>query len=135
MEQGNHTHTAESTGPKADAKNKTEDIKDSLGDLAAHAGDLANTFYRLQILNLTKKATDVTANLAGGLVAAVLGVFFILFAGIALGFWLGDLLDSNALGFLIVAGFFALLAVIFLSIRKKIIFPMWRNKIIRKLYE
>jgi hypothetical protein len=131
MQQGNHAGTAESAEPKT----KTEDIKDTLGDLVDHAGEMANTFYRLQILNLTKKATDVTANIAGGLVSALLGVFFILFAGIALGFWLGELLDSNALGFLVVAGFFALLAIIFLSIRKKIVFPMWRNKIIRKLYE
>ena len=131
MQQGNHAGTAESAEPKT----KTEDIKDTLGDLVDHAGEMANTFYRLQILNLTKKATDVTANIAGGLVSALLGVFFILFAGIALGFWLGELLDSNALGFLVVAGFFALLAIIFLSIRKKIVFPMWRNMIIRKLYE
>ena len=132
MQQGNHAGTADTS---AEPKKKADDIKDSLGDLVDHAGDMANTFYRLQILNLTKKATDVTANVAGGLVAALLGVFFLLFAGIALGFWLGDLLNSNALGFLIVAGFFALLAIIFMSIRKKIVFPLWRNKIIRKLYE
>jgi hypothetical protein len=129
MQEGNiHEATAE-------PKSKTADVKDTLGDLASHASDYASTFYRLQILNLTKKATDVTANLAGGLVSAVLGIFFLFFGGMALGFWLGAVLDSNALGFLIVAGFFVLVAVIFMSIRKKIVFPMWRNKIIRKLYE
>lgn len=116
-------------------KSKTEEVKDTLGDLGSHAADYASTFYRLQLLNLTKKATDVTANVAGGLVSAVLGVFFLFFGGMALGFWLGDVLDSNALGFLIVAAFFAMVAFIFMSIRKKIVFPMWRNKIIRKLYE
>jgi hypothetical protein len=53
----------------------------------------------------------------------------------ALGFWLGDLLESNTLGFLVTAVFFALLAGIFLAIRKKIVFPFFRNKIIRKFYE
>ena len=129
MEQGKVYETT------AEPKSKTEEVKDTLGDLGSHASDYASTFYRLQLLNLTKKATDVTANVAGGLVSAVLGVFFLFFGGMALGFWLGDVLDSNALGFLIVAIFFALVAAIFMSIRKKIVFPMWRNKIIRKLYE
>jgi hypothetical protein len=129
MQQGNIHETA------AEPKSKKEEVKDTLTDLGSHASDYISTFYRLQLLNLTKKATDVTANIAGGLVSAVLGVFFLFFGGMALGFWLGDVLDSNALGFLIVAVFFALVAAIFMSIRKKVVFPMWRNKIIRKLYE
>ena len=129
MQQGNIHETS------AEPKSKKEEVKDTLTDLGSHASDYLNTFYRLQLLNLTKKATDVTANIAGGLVSAVLGVFFLFFGGMALGFWLGDLLNSNALGFLIVAVFFALVAAIFMGIRKKVVFPMWRNKIIRKLYE
>lgn len=129
MQNGNVKDTT--TQPQS----KTEDLKDSLGDLANHASDFANTFYRLQVLNLTKKATDVTANIAGGLVSAVLGVFVIFFAGVALAFWLGDLLESRALGFLLVAVLFALVAVIFMAARKKLVFPIWRDKIVRKLYE
>lgn len=129
MQNGNVKDTT--TQPQS----KTEDLKDSLGDLANHASDFANTFYRLQVLNLTKKATDVTANIAGGLVSAVLGVFVIFFAGFALAFWLGDLLESRALGFLLVAVLFALVAVIFMAARKKLVFPIWRDKIVRKLYE
>lgn len=129
MQQGNNT------GTTAPPKSKTEEVKDSLGDLANHAQDMASTFYRLQVLKLTQKATDVSANIAGGLVAAVMGILVVLFGGIALAFWLGELLNSNALGFLLVAIFFAVVAGIFLAIRKKVVFPMWRNKIIRKLYE
>ena len=127
--------TENATGTAAEPKKKAAEVKDTLGDLAEHSSDFVSNFYKLQILNLTKKATDVTANVAGGLISAVLGLFVLLFLGFALAFWLGDLLDSNALGFLITAAFFALVAGIFLAIRKRVVFPIFRNKIIRKLYE
>jgi Protein of unknown function (DUF1469). len=114
---------------------KKETVKDTISDITDHVTDYVNTFYRLQVLNATKKATDLTANFAGALVAIVLGVFVVLFGGIALAWWLGDLLDSRAGGFALVGGFFALLALVFLLIRKNIIFPLFRNKIIRKIYE
>lgn len=118
-----------------DPAGEKETVKDTLGDLGTHGADYLNTLYRLQVLKLARKATDVTANLAGGIVSAILGLFFLFFGGMALGFWLGEMLNSYALGFLIVAIFFVIAAVIFMSIRKKLVFPIWRNKIIRKLYE
>ncbi len=129
MQNGKYSDTGTET------KSKKEEVKDSLEDLVSHSTDFVTTFYKLQVLNLTKKATDVSANALGVIVSAVLGIFVIFFGAVALAFWLGDLVNSRALGFLIVAGFFALLAVIFMAIRKKIMFPIWRNKIIRKLYE
>ena len=118
-----------------DPVGEKETVKDTLGDLGTHGAEYLNTLYRLQILKLTRKATDVTANLAGGIVSAILGLFILFFCGMALGFWLGEVLDSYALGFLIVAGVFGLVAVVFMSMRRKLVFPIWRNKIIRKLYE
>jgi hypothetical protein len=111
------------------------DKKDALADLANHAAEYATSFYKLQVLNLTQKATDVTANIAGGIISAFLGIFVLFFGGVALAFWLGDMINSRAGGFLIVAAFFALLAFIFMGIRKKVVFPMFINKIILKFYE
>lgn len=128
-------HNGKYNDTGTETKSKKEEVKDSLEDLVSHTTDFVSTFYKLQVLNLTKKVTDVSANALGGIVSAVLGIFVIFFGGIALAFWLGDLVNSPALGFLIVAGFFAVLAVIFMAIRKKIMFPIWRNRIIKKLYE
>ena len=134
MQNGTTTNT-EHKEKKFGEKPRVEEIKDSMTDLADHASDYVRNFYRLQVLNLTKKATDITANAAGALVSIVLALFVLFFAGVALAWWLGDLIESRAGGFLIVAGFFALLALIFMAIRKKLVFPMFRNKIIRKMYE
>jgi hypothetical protein len=53
----------------------------------------------------------------------------------ALAFWLGDLLDSYAAGFLIVGLFFAACIASVILLRKRIVFPFIRNKIIRNLYD
>jgi hypothetical protein len=42
---------------------------------------------------------------------------------------------STAGGFFIVAGLFLLLIVLVFALRKKVIVPMIRNSIIRKVYE
>jgi hypothetical protein len=118
-----------------DTKSKTEEVKDSLGDLASHVTQYAETFYKLQVLNLTKKATDVTAGVLGAVVIGLLGVFVILFGGVALAWWLGDVVDSRAGGFLLVAGFFVLVAVILALCMKSIVFPKFRNMIIRRMYD
>ena len=121
--------------PETNLKEKKEEIKDTLSDLTTHANEYFNTFYRLQVLNLTKKTTDLTANILGGLISVVLGMFVLFFGSVALAWWVGDLLGSRAGGFAAVAGFYALVAIIILAIRKKIVFPFFRNLIIKKIYE
>ena len=69
------------------------------------------------------------------LVVLFLGVFVLLFSGIALGIWLGEVLDSPALGYLLVAGIYLLIIIILVLLRKRIVFPMIRNLIINKIYE
>ncbi len=118
-----------------DTKSKAEEVKDSLGDLANHVTQYAETFYKLQVLSLTKKATDVTAGVLGAVVIGLLGVFVILFGGFALAWWLGDVIESRAGGFLLVAGFFVLVAIILALSMKSIVFPKFRNMLIRKMYD
>jgi hypothetical protein len=45
------------------------------------------------------------------------------------------LLNSPAGGFFCVAGFFRLLIILVVALRKKVIVPMIRNSIISKVYE
>jgi hypothetical protein len=44
-----------------------------------------------------------------------------LFISFAAGFFISSLLDSNELGFLCIAGFYALLLILFLTFRKQIV--------------
>jgi hypothetical protein len=112
-----------------------DDLKEKTADLADHVEDLATTFYKLTVVKITQKATSIASNLLLVLSIAIFGFFIILFAGIALAFWLGDLVGSRAVGFLITAAFFGIVLLIIAAIRKKIVFPYIRNLIIRKIYD
>lgn len=112
-----------------------EELKTKAEDLTRNLKDYFETTYRLTILKATDKATGIAAGALAGFSILFLGIFVIFFAGLALAIWLGDLLDSQAAGHIIVAGIFLLMIIILVVMRKKIVFPMIRNLIIRKLYE
>jgi hypothetical protein len=111
------------------------DLKEKTADLADHVEDLANTFYKLTVVNITQKATNIASNLLLVLTITIVGFLIILFVGVALALWLGDLVNSRAGGFLITAGIFGIVLLIIASIRKKIVFPYIRDLIIRKIYD
>ena len=113
---------------------EVDDIKDKAKDLTGHITDYVETFYKLSVVKATDKATSIGSSLITGLALAIFGFFILIFGGIALGFWLGDLLQSRALGFAIIAGFFLLLLVIVVALRKQIVFPYFRDRLIRKFY-
>jgi hypothetical protein len=114
---------------------KEPGLKEKTADLVDHVEDLANTFYKLTILNITQKTTNIASNVILGMAIVVFGSCVVLFLGLALAWWLGDLIGSRAGGFLLAAGFFILVLLIIAAIRRKIVFPYIRNRIIRKVYE
>ena len=88
---------------------------------------------RLQIIKLTV-ADKVSAGASGvvsGVLMAVFGLFFLLFAGCAAGFYIGREMDSYATGFLIVAGFFFLLLILILLFKKAMIQTPITNMVIK----
>jgi nitrate reductase gamma subunit len=114
---------------------EAQNLKEDTRDIINHAGDYLDTFYKLSVLKATKKASTI----ASGVVNSIL-IFFtffciILFASVAAAWWLGDVLESPALGFLSVAGFYLLVGLILLLLRKKVIAPFIRNSLIKNIYE
>lgn len=71
-------------------------------------------------LTIYEKVSLITATLSWSLVLLFLASFTFLFLFIALGLFLGTLLNSSALGFTLVAGFYLVLIVIGVILRKKI---------------
>lgn len=114
---------------------ETQEKKSGFKNLAAHAEQLASTWYRLMLIKITQKATLISSNLLAAFAALFFGFFVILFSGFALAWWVGNLLDNRVAGFLIVAAFFLLIMVIIILLRKKIVFPFFRDLIIRKIYD
>jgi len=112
-----------------------EEVKDKIEDLTNHLGDLGETFYKLTLIKATEKAAQLVAGAVTTVAVCVTGLFVLLFGGLALSWWLGDLLNNRIGGFLLGALFFLVLMIVALLLRKKIISPFIKNLIARKAYE
>ncbi len=110
-------------------------IKAAVSNFKQSAEEIVDTYYRLGVATATQKGADIAAASVGGILMAFLGFFTFLFAFIGLAFWVGTLVNSTAGGFLIVAGFFALLLGVVIALKGKTIYPAIRNTIVKKVYE
>lgn len=112
-----------------------QELKEKASDLLEHAQDIAETYYKLAVVNVTEKASNIASSTITMVLSAILGMLIMFFLGLALCWWLGDLVESRALGFLLGAVFYILLLIIVIVVGKNVIFPKIRNNIIRKVYE
>jgi hypothetical protein len=114
---------------------EVNDLQEKTTDLTDHLEDLVQTMYNLSVVRITKKISTLSAGLVITLGAVVLSLFILFFAGMSFAWWMGDVVNSRAGGFLIGAGFFIILLCIIIGLRKKLLFPHIRNLIIRKVYD
>ena len=112
-----------------------EELKTKAENLTEHVGDILNSYYKLAAVTATEKATNIGSGILAGVVICVLGFFVLLFGSFALAWWLGDIMNSRAAGFLIVGLLFGIGMGIIVALRKNIVFPYFRNSILRKIYE
>jgi hypothetical protein len=112
-----------------------EEFKMKAETLTKSVGEYFDTYYKLTVVKAADKATGVAASSLAGLATFFLSIFVLFFAGLALGVWLGQVLENDVLGYLLVAVLFLILIVLMIALRKKIVFPFIRNLIVRKFYE
>lgn len=112
-----------------------EEFKVKAEALTKSVGEYFDTYYKLTVVKAADKATGVAASSLAGLATVSLGIFVLFFGGMALGIWLGDVLENDVLGYLLVALLFLLIIIILVVLRKRIVFPFIRNLIVRKFYE
>jgi apolipoprotein N-acyltransferase len=112
-----------------------EDIKIKMTHLKDHVSDYVNTYVKVAKSKAVRGASNATAAIVIGVTAFFFAFFFLFFISFGLGWWLGNVFDNRAAGFLAVAGFFLLLCAILFALRKKLIVPMIRNMLISKIYE
>jgi ABC-type multidrug transport system permease subunit len=123
-------------------RQKTEDIeyaevkKDATtsDNLADNVMDFVETYYKLTLVNITDKASGVASSVVTFMAVFIIGIFVLLFTGLALGTWLGQLLNNTIAGYFLVAGLFLLIMLMIWAFRKKLM-SGFRNFIIRKVYE
>lgn len=112
-----------------------EDLKDRIEGLTNHFKDLADTYYKLSLIKVTQKATNLTSAILAGVTTLFLFVITLFFLGMGVAWWLGNLLNSIPAGFFIVAGLFILIIIAVILLRRKIVFPFLKKAILKKLYE
>ena len=114
---------------------EAQNIKEDAKDVLNHAGDYAQTFYKLSLVRLTKKVSDIASGVVNSFLIFFISLCILLFISFAGAWWLGDVVNNRALGFLLIAAFYLLIVFILILMRKKIISPFIRNTLIRKIYE
>lgn len=90
------------------------------------------TLIKLQSI---EKISTIAAGIASGITLAVLGLFFLVFFSITLGFLFSYWLNNEAAGFGIVAGIYLLLIIIVLVFGKKIFGSLITQKIIQNFFK
>jgi len=112
-----------------------KEFKTKAEDLVHHLGNLADTYYKLSLVKITKKATNIVSGVAAGIATLFLFVITLFFLGMGLAWWLGQLLNSMPAGFFIVAAIFIVLMILLVVLRRKLVFPFLKKAILKKLYE
>ena len=112
-----------------------KDIKNKAETLTDHVTEYVETYFALNVLKATDKAAGIASTSIASLLIGVFAFFTLLFLSIGLGYWIGQQLDNMLASFGIVAGFYALLAVLIVALNKKVFSPFLKNLIIRSAYE
>jgi hypothetical protein len=103
-------------------------------ELADNFKEYVNTRIDAVKLGAAEKSSVVIANVAAGLIAGLVFLFFLGFASFALALFLGDVLGKQWAGFLIVAGVYLVAAIIVWTARAKIIQVPVMNALIHQLF-
>lgn len=109
-----------------------ESLFESLIEKGEQYGKTTIELLKLKTLD---KSSDVVSNLISWAIVIVLTVLFFLILNIGVALWIGELLGKSYYGFFAVAGFYALLAIIFGIFREQLIKRPVKNSIVSQVLE
>ena len=105
----------------------------TIGSLFENAGDYLETRVELLRLQAVNKSSDIASSLVSGITILLIISLAILLINIGLALWIGELLGKVYLGFLVIAAFYTLLAVLLHLFRHSWIKAPISNIIIKKM--
>ncbi len=106
---------------KPEKDTETDLLLEDMGESLGYIQEFVSQEIESVKLEVAEKLSIASSSVITGVALTTLGAFFMLFATIAFGFYLGALLQSNALGFLIVSSLFLVLLLIVYLFRKTLI--------------
>jgi hypothetical protein len=105
----------------------------------AETEELVETYIKDRLLliriDAAEKGAKLAAHFVTGMVLGLLFFFILLFVSIMAGYYFSELTGSQFYGFGIIAGFYVLLFVVLLAIRKRYIFPFLINLVIGTIFD
>ena len=111
-----------------------EKIFAKVEELADNIKDYVDTRIDVAKLTAAEKGSAVIAHAVAGIIAAVVFLFFMAFASVALSLFLGEWIGQGWAGFLIVAGLYLVIAIIIWLARGKLIRGPIMNALIHQLF-
>ncbi len=102
-----------------------ENLKDKAENLAEHIGDYLDTYYKLKVLKTIDKASGIASSGIAAIIVSITLLFVILFASIALSWWIGQALENMVAGFFVVSGIYAVLGLLVILLRKSTLLPWY----------
>lgn len=107
--------------------------KTKLESVFEHIKEYLNTRYELAVLKVSDKSSTILSSLITYVVVAIIGMFFLMFVSIGVALLISEALGSAFSGFLIVAGFYLLIAIILLVMKDRLIKMPLLNMFVKEL--
>ncbi|MEJ7610144.1 MAG: phage holin family protein [Ferruginibacter sp.] len=95
--------------------------------------DYIETRAELLKLKAVKGTSEIVSGLVSKIVLIVVFCFFLMVLNIALGLWLGEMLDKTYYGFFALSGFYLIVGLIIYASRKSWLVTPVANSIIKKI--
>ncbi|HQN93746.1 MAG TPA: hypothetical protein PKV50_03335 [Prolixibacteraceae bacterium] len=112
-----------------------ESPRDHIESLIEKGEQYGKTTLKLIKLKSVDKGAGVLSELISWSIVIIFAVVFFTLANIALALWLGSLLQTMYLGFVIVAAFYGLLALLFLILRKPLLKKPMNNSLVKQFLD
>lgn len=111
-----------------------KDAKQKAEQTYQHLIDYVEARWNLIALEVSDHTATIATSVVTGICLGILGLFFATFISISLALWLGELTNSYALGFLLVAILYGIIAVVVYVNRKRWLFIPFMDKFLKILY-
>lgn len=102
-------------------KEEIEERKELIEDLFEKTEAYIKTNIELAKAKAAGKLGDIAGSIVTQLAVALFGYLFLLMLSVGAAIWIGDLLNGIYLGFMIMAGFYALLTLLVIVFKKSLI--------------
>ncbi len=110
-------------------------IAENIESLFEHVKAYGKTNVDLVKLKAADKSAEIISTLVAGLIFAIIIVIFFAILSIGIALYLGELLGKPYYGFLVLAGFYLIIGLIFYSMKEKWCKTPVADMIIKKLFK